>query len=533
MTLRIKDLVRRIGLPELREYLGDEVLKLVAIFDNRLIESNAVRELVLGVDGGRTFITSSAGWKMVVGILPQAVADDLCNLLKLKTIDAYGALESFNISNASSEQCNQISNFLEIPPEPNFREYEKVWTLPVTPLYELFDHQRKPALNVMKVFRSGASSCVLHLPTGGGKTRTSMVFICRWLIENPGTCVVWLAASEELLDQASTEFERAWSNLGDRTIRVERVWGSARLPNRDLADTFLVGGLKKLVSILDGNPEKLIPLSQKVSLIVFDEAHQAIAPTYKDLVGFLRSRNGAVPLLGLTATPGRTVKNEEEDEKLAEFFSYRKVEIDAPGFKSPVDFLVAEGYLAKANFIDVKFESKSYDKNSCDPGEDFSKSTLDIIGDDNKRNVELIKAAIALSSRHKRVLLFAPSVKSACHISMVLSAAGIDSYSLDGSTDELSRRMMIDKFRGNLPDPQVLCNFGVLTTGFDAPRTSCVIIGRPTNSVVLYSQMVGRALRGSKVGGNPEADVVTVVDTALKGFGNVADGFNFWDKKWW
>ena len=92
---------------------------------------------------------------------------------------------------------------------------------------------------------------------------------------------------------------------------------------------------------------------------------------------------------------------------------------------------------------------------------------------------------------------------------------------------------MISKFKGNLQGTQILCNFGVLTMGFDAPGTSCVIIGRPTKSVVLYSQMVGRALRGSSVGGNDEADIVTVVDTSLEGFGSVAAGFNYWDKKWW
>ena len=115
----------------------------------------------------------------------------------------------------------------------------------------------------------------------------------------------------------------------------------------------------------------------------------------------------------------------------------------------------------------------------------------------------------------------------------MLKLVGKVAYSIDGTTDDVVRGILINKFRGNTEEAVVLCNYGVLTTGFDAPRTSCVIIGRPTKSVVLYSQMVGRALRGLKVGGNMGADVVTVVDTSLKGFGNVSEGFNFWDKKWW
>ena len=533
MSWSLKELVKRFGIRELREYLGPEVLELVAIFDSNLVESNALRALMLGVDDGRELINSVTGWKLIVDVLPEDGAKALCLSLGLESKKPYESLENFKVSLASSDQIKAIYNHLEIPPLPDFREFEKASTTLVTPEYGLFDHQRIPALKVTNIFKAGADSCVLHLPTGGGKTRTSMVVICRWLIENPGTCVIWLAASAELLNQAADEFEKAWTFLGDRPVRIERIWEKQSITSENLADTFIVGGLQKLVSVLERNPSNLIQLAQKVSLIVFDEAHQAIAPTYRDLVEFLRSKDGSVPLLGLTATPGRTINNDEEDEKLAEFFGFRKVEIEVPGFKSAVDFLVSEGYLATANFIDVKFESKGYGLSNNSTGADFSKENLHAIGADNKRNVELVKAAIALSSRHQRVLLFAPSVESAKIIAMVLAASGIDAYSLDGTTDKLAREMMINKFKGNLPSPQVLCNYGVLTTGFDAPRTSCVIIGRPTKSVVLYSQMVGRALRGTKVGGNLEADVVTVVDTSLKGFGNVSDGFNYWNKKWW
>jgi superfamily II DNA or RNA helicase len=78
----------------------------------------------------------------------------------------------------------------------------------------------------------------------------------------------------------------------------------------------------------------------------------------------------------------------------------------------------------------------------------------------------------------------------------------------------------------------VLCNFGILTTGFDAPETSCAVIARPTDSLVLYSQMVGRAIRGVRSGGNLEAEIVTVIDESLPGFGNVADAFTNWDDVW-
>lgn len=77
-----------------------------------------------------------------------------------------------------------------------------------------------------------------------------------------------------------------------------------------------------------------------------------------------------------------------------------------------------------------------------------------------------------------------------------------------------------------------MCNFGVLTTGFDAPKTSAVVIARPTRSLVLYSQMVGRAIRGVRAGGNPSAEIVTVVDPMLPGFGSIAEAFVNWEDVW-
>ncbi|MEH0409495.1 hypothetical protein [Streptomyces scabiei] len=78
----------------------------------------------------------------------------------------------------------------------------------------------------------------------------------------------------------------------------------------------------------------------------------------------------------------------------------------------------------------------------------------------------------------------------------------------------------------------VLCNFGVLTTGFDAPAASAAVIARPTKSLVLYSQMVGRVIRGPKAGGTDTCEIVTVVNPELPGFGDVAEAFTNWEDVW-
>ena len=154
------------------------------------------------------------------------------------------------------------------------------------------------------------------------------------------------------------------------------------------------------------------------------------------------------------------------------------------------------------------------------------------LGGDTQRNLKIISAIEDLSARHKRIIVFAPSVNNARLLTAILTYRGIESYVVTGQTNTSERERIIKGFRGNANRTMVLVNYGVLTTGFDAPATSAAVIARPTRSLVLYSQMVGRATRGIKAGGNEEAEIITVVDSHLPGFGSVADAFTNWEDVW-
>src|SRR4029079_6508395 len=136
-----------------------------------------------------------------------------------------------------------------------------------------------------------------------------------------------------------------------------------------------------------------------------------------------------------------------------------------------------------------------------------------------------IAATEDLLRRHRRVIVFAASVHHARVLSGVLTARGRESSVVTGETHSVTRDRVIRRFRSPGSDRITLCNYGVLTTGFDAPATSAAVIARPTKSLVLYRQMVGRATRGVRAGGNPTAEIVTVVDPQLPGFGSIADAF--------
>lgn len=107
---------------------------------------------------------------------------------------------------------------------------------------------------------------------------------------------------------------------------------------------------------------------------------------------------------------------------------------------------------------------------------------------------------------------------------------GISAAAVTSRTRSTNRRKVIRQFR-DTDEIQVRTNYGVLTSGFDAPPTNTAIIARPTDSVVLFSQMVGRAARGTKAGGNKECKVITIVDE-LPGFRSIAKAFEYWDDIW-
>ena len=403
--------------------------------------------------------------------------------------------------------------------------------------YGLFAHQRRAADRIFRALRGGYGRVVLHMPTGAGKTRTAMHFISRTLQETEPAIVIWLAASQELLDQAAEAFKEAWSRLGNRSVTLIRFWGEHAPDFAQMTDGLIVAGLQKMHAFEKKHPLDILRLGSRVRLVVIDEAHQAIAPTYRKVLTQLSDTGAHDALLGLTATPGRTWNDVTADEQLSEFFGERKVMLEIDGWDDPVTYLMNEGYLAKPTFRRLEYEPSQELRDNIrrhkEESGDYSDKILVALAESVERNVAVINEIRRLiQSGHRRVLLFAASVQHAENVSTTISALGVDSRVVTGATATSARRSIIKAFRAMGEKPIVICNYGVLTTGFDAPNTSAAVIARPTRSLVLYSQMVGRATRGPKAGGNLTCEISTVVDIDLPGFNNVADAFTNWEDIW-
>jgi superfamily II DNA or RNA helicase len=267
--------------------------------------------------------------------------------------------------------------------------------------------------------------------------------------------------------------------------------------------------------LLKRNPNLIAP-----DLIICDEAHHAIARTWKNLIEQLSTSNGA-RLIGLTATPIRGTT--AEDKELIEFFlgPDNIIDIDPGGELTPIDYLQKQGYLANVERQDkIKHDSKfivptaiwKAVAKSRDLPEDF----LEILAQDNKRNYAIAKKLLELGKAKKRTLYFGTNRFQAKLMCAVLISFDIAAAYVDGDTPKAYRKDVINKFKSG--DIDIICNCELFTTGFDEPEIQAIVIGRPTMSRILYQQMVGRGMRGPKMGGTPSFELYEM-DDGLEQYG--------------
>lgn len=535
--VNVKSLLTKADTLDLQTMLGTPVLKLLQLLDQSLIQPSKLRSLLLELTPASQLLRQSDSRNLLIDLLtPDQASELLQRVQQPANGDPYAALRVTSFRKNSSREKALYDFFEEMLPEDP--EVECISPAqPVSPGYALFAHQRK-AVSGVKRLLSGVDRrrVLLHMPTGAGKTRTAMNVIADHFRDRESTLVVWLAYSEELCSQAAEEFAAAWSQLGNREITVYRNWGDSHFELGDIKEGFVVAGLAKIYSQALKSGQFITKLADRTSLVVIDEAHQATADTYNFILDYMVTRNENSALLGLSATPGRTWNDVDEDERLAKFFYKQKVTLSVPGYQSPVEFLMAEGYLARPNFIPFYYsggvELTGRDLKELEAGLDIPVGVLKRLADDEQRNLSIILQAESLARKHRRIIIFATTVQHAEILASVLRARGLSADAITGVTPSQDRRRLIARYCSNLDGNLILCNYGVLTTGFDAPRTSAAIVARPTKSLVLYSQMVGRAIRGPRAGGNAEADIVTIVDQALPGFRDPGEAFSNWEDVW-
>ena len=346
-------------------------------------------------------------------------------------------------------------------------------------MVELRDYQRILLDRVEAALDADAKARVMmQLPTGGGKTEIAGQLLIRRLTE--GRKAVWVTHRRELTEQTCERLVRA-----EVLARVERSWKS-----NDPDDAPVVpDGVAILMAQTLGRRTAKGNVWGKYGLndlMVVDEAHHAPA------AGWERSmKQWSGQVLGMTATPWRLTKREGFDHLFDQLI---------PG--PQISDLQRNGHLCKAKVIMPPPEDRIRSGNPVWDG-DYNPSSIELANSD--RPEVMTARALKLWQEHARdrqTIVYAVSVGHARVLEELFKEEGIRAGSVLGATnqDETERNRVIKEFKdGSI---KVLINVVIVTEGFDLPYASCIVMARPTLSLALFMQMVGRGLRPKADGGD-------------------------------
>lgn len=538
MAVNLELILSRWGTTTLSKLIGPDSVSILENLDYRNITASKLAKIILQQFGPEFVLLNKQRRNKVFRNLKQTNLTELSSRFKLKTNkNLLNKMYSLSFPR-KHDRTKQLFNFFgfEPPAEEVLKNIPAKNTVECQ--YPLFDHQITAIEEIKNYLNSEHKKVFLHMPTGAGKTRTSMNVVAQLLRNHKAkkNLIIWLAYSEELCDQAADEFEKAWNFLGNRSVNIYRYYKSYDVDLKTVENGILIASLGKLYQSCIRKPSCFLPMAQKAFLIIMDEAHQSLAPTYRHLLE-MASLSEYTMIMGLSATPGRSLLEPGEDIKLASFFARQKVTLNVSGYDSPIEYLYKMGYLAKPIFEQINY--KATDK--LTPREyrqirislDIPVEILNKLSKDSKRNLLIISRIIQETkegNKKNKILVFACSVQHAIMLSNVLNIMGHNSAAITSNTLGSRRSKLIDDFK-KTKDLNILVNYGVLTTGFDVPMANVAFITRPTQSVILYSQMIGRVSRGVKVGGNKICKIITVKDEIIK-IKNMSDAFRFWDDIW-
>jgi superfamily II DNA or RNA helicase len=373
----------------------------------------------------------------------------------------------------------------------------------------LHPYQKRAKDDVLGAIAQNAPRQMLQMPTGSGKTVTALEVVADTLRQpHFQGLVTWIVDSSELAEQAMQSFKELWRVRGDFPVMAYRLFGDF---NPDLTSTepgVVFAGFAKVHAALhsgDGAARsRIAELCQRSQLVIVDEAHHAIAATYEPIIRRLIDYGAS--LVGLSATPGRNDDLGQTD--LARLFDNRLISLrDDSGHpaEDAIAYLRRGEYLAEVTFAELSTGASSSGTQEPTVCEELAQNA--------ERNQQI------LGELKKCQLLGEPTIVFACtkeHVFALVAlcrAASIDVGFIVGETPPSHRIEMLERFRaGSL---KLLINHEILSTGVDLPSVRRLLITRPVGSPILYSQMIGRALRGPRNGGNAKNTVINIRDNLL------------------
>jgi DNA repair protein RadD len=322
-----------------------------------------------------------------------------------------------------------------------------------------------------------------------------------------------------------SHFIKLWKLRGDRNLNAFRLFKNFN-PDFTSEDGGIVfTGFDKFYSILKNSRsnqyESLRYLIANTEMLIVDEAHHSLAETYNICISSFKNIP-YIKILGLSATPG--TNDTETTAKLVELYSNDKISIRDEDWKpvsDAIQYLQQGGYLAKltTKILETGVSALESDENSI----------LVELASNSERNERIIEQIKLANQAKESTVVFACSLDHVYAILILCRAYNIQANYIIGAVEQSERLSIINSFKNR--EYFILINLEILSTGIDLPNIDKVIITRPISSPNLVSQILGRALRGIKNGGNANNTIINLKDNLLN-FPSASYLYDYFEGAW-
>ena len=326
---------------------------------------------------------------------------------------------------------------------------------------KLFDYQEDMKERIEKALRLHRS-VMAQMPTGTGKTYLLTAVIDSFVSNNPMKKVWIVAHRRELVSQI------------DETVRKFHSYSASNTSS--LLSSVKAMSIQWLMRHYD-------EIEEEPGMIVIDEAHHALAKTYKEMW----DRFPKAKFLGLTATPCRL-----NGKGFTDLFDVLVQSWSVPEF-------ISKGRLATYDFVSIKSDGvtqrliDSLQKRGADG--DYQNKEMDMLLN-KKPSIERLYLSLEEYGKDRKGIVYAINISHAQKITKLYQEHGVKAIAIDSKTPATERQQDIEAFKKG--DIQVLVNVDIFSEGFDCPDVEFVQLARPTLSLAKYLQMVGRGLRVAK-----------------------------------
>lgn len=359
--------------------------------------------------------------------------------------------------------------------------------------YKLRPYQQDAVERTVLHFRKTNDPAVIVLPTGAGKS-----LVIAELARIAKQKILVLAHVKELVEQNSQKY---------KSFGLEASIFSAGLKEKSLIHQVTFASVQSLLRNLN-------KLNEHYSLLIIDECHRVNGDKksqYGKVINALKEYNPQLKVLGLTATPYRLGMGWIYHHHYHGFVKGNK---ESPFknciFELPLRYMIKHNYLTPPNEVDAAISHYDFSSLASNAFGQYSNDDMNALLKNSKRATQaILQQVIQYSETRQGVMVFAATVMHAQEILTYLPAE--QSALITGDTPNAERDKLINQFKAK--KIKYLVNISVLTTGFDAPHVDFIAILRPTESVSLYQQIVGRGLRLSE--GKKDC---LVIDYAGNGF---------------